>query len=365
MPQLDGVRGLAIALVLVSHFGVLDTWQATRLPGRFLGAIGVDLFFVLSGFLITGILLQAHARTRRPLAGAAGEARGALAPAALRAELARFYARRALRIFPVYYLTLAVLFAAGAPHVRSELGWHLAYLVNWRLAIDPADLFPASHFWSLAVEEQFYLLWPSLILWLSPSRRVPTLLAACALAVATRALLFSLDAAPYTIRFNTLACLDTLGLGALLATWWRRGDAGRAPLRRVARLGLAVGLPGVALALASVRGLDDRRYWAFSSVFTALAGAWLVLRSARRTQDLLGRTLESAPLRALGRVSYALYLFHMPVLWALPFALRALGWQPGMTGRQALLFVTTFALAALSWQLVESRLLRMKRYFPM
>src|SRR5436309_1918792 len=144
VPQLDGVRALAVSLVVAEHYTHHELPLAT-------GRTGVILFFILSGFLITGILLDA-----REWARAAGVPR----PPVLR----RFYGRRFLRIFPLYYASLAVLYAAGVPDVKGYAGWHLAYLSNvlfCRLGAWPAA---TAHLWSLAVEEQFYLAWPLAIL---------------------------------------------------------------------------------------------------------------------------------------------------------------------------------------------------------
>ena len=138
-PQLDGLRAVAVAAVAYSHW--LPDWQF----GLPFGA-GVHLFFVLSGFLITRILL---ALRQAPDRGAA---------------IARFYARRALRLFPAFYLVLGLAWIADVPLVRDTWAWHAAYLSNVRIASEAQWLGHVSHFWSLAVEEQFYLLWPWLLL---------------------------------------------------------------------------------------------------------------------------------------------------------------------------------------------------------
>src|SRR5258708_7747412 len=143
MPQLDSIRAFAILVVLIHHFLPVDK----IIPTDFitLGLIGVRLFFVLSGFLITGILLRARGEER---------------------ALRQFYYRRVLRIFPIYYLTLIIIFVVS-PYLRSEGAWLAAYATNY---ITPfKSLEPAGHFWTLAVEEQFYLLWPFLML-LAPAR---------------------------------------------------------------------------------------------------------------------------------------------------------------------------------------------------
>ena len=147
MPHLDGLRALAVGAVLMEHF-----WAPWAIESRVpLGAIGVRLFFVLSGFLITAILLNAKARVE---AGTRST----------RSEMARFYARRALRLFPIFYLTIAVAAFAGIQIVRDSLWWHLFYTSNLFLAVKASWSGPIAHFWSLAVEEQFYFIWPAVVL---------------------------------------------------------------------------------------------------------------------------------------------------------------------------------------------------------
>src|SRR5262249_40880734 len=152
MPQLDGLRAVAVLAVVAHH----------TLPGPLVdalnpGAAGVRLFFVLSGFLITGILLGCRESMAQQGAGQA---------------LASFYARRFLRIFPLYYFALAVVLLAGVQEARDGAAWHLAYLSNV-YGVRQGWLGSLAHFWSLAVEEQFYLVWPALVLslprpWLGP-----------------------------------------------------------------------------------------------------------------------------------------------------------------------------------------------------
>lgn len=150
MPQLDALRAFAVFAVLVHHFlpAELLTWQFAQLPWGFLG---VRLFFVISGFLITGILLRA-----RDEAAAAG-----VLPTTV---LFNFYARRCLRIFPLYYFVVLSGLALNLPPMREEWIWLVSYTLNLR--ISALGWYPEniSHFWSLAVEEQFYLLWPFVVL---------------------------------------------------------------------------------------------------------------------------------------------------------------------------------------------------------
>ena len=143
--QLDSVRTIAVAMVIATH------WIPKATTFWFNGGMGVKVFFVLSGFLITGILLDARGQ-----ADQSGVGRTAV--------LKNFYARRFLRIFPLFYATLALTFLLGVPTVRQFIWWLMFYLGNVLLALHGQWLSGIAHFWSLAVEEQFYLVWPVLIL---------------------------------------------------------------------------------------------------------------------------------------------------------------------------------------------------------
>ena len=218
MPQLDGIRCLAVMSVLICHFGA---------EGRF--GLGVFAFFVLSGFLITGILLRL--RDESPTVAATG----------------RFYLRRALRIFPLYYAVLAVGTMIGIPGVFDRLPWHLTYTSNFGRAFLRDGFGAGGHFWSLAVEEQFYLLWPWLVLFLPRRWLAPTILMGIATGVVSRTVLMILtrdnDPTDHFIWLNaTTSTLDQLGLGAFLALC-RHESRRLASLRKLAAIGAVLAVP--------------------------------------------------------------------------------------------------------------------------
>jgi peptidoglycan/LPS O-acetylase OafA/YrhL len=203
MPQLDGLRALAVMGVIVHH-----TMPYRYRPGLPLGTASVWIFYCLSGYLITGILAAARDRA---------EATGASLGGVWRA----FWVRRALRIFPLYYAALAALAVMGVEAVRQEWPWSAAYLMNLRLAW--LGRFPAatSHFWSLSVEEQFYLLWPPVCLFV-PRRHLARVAAGCVVAAPLiRFAIYKATWDPIAAAFLTPCCLDGLAIGAVLAlTRW-------------------------------------------------------------------------------------------------------------------------------------------------
>jgi len=371
-PRLDGVRGLAIGLVLLFHatrFGVAATpWQRAALEVPALGWSGVDLFFVLSGFLITGILM----RTR----GSSTYYRS-------------FYARRALRIFPLYYAVL-LFWIVIAPHVLVDVGgvprplgapvaqpfWYWAYLTNVGVILRGGSSHLLDVTWSLAIEEHFYLAWP----WIVRRTSDRGLLAVCAAtavgALALRIAAIAFGAPPDTAYMFTLCRLDTLATGAAIAVLAAR-PGGLRRLARPAPIALAASVAAIALASAVLgAGEPDpivrgRAAWMQTAGFTLLCAAWgslLVWVAGAREGGRLARVFEARPLGSLGRYSYAIYLVHLPVAIAIQqrigdaayrrhFAWAQLG---GLAGTAAI----SYLLARASWALLEEPMLRWKRRFP-
>ena len=195
--QLDGIRFIAVFLVLIDH------WLAEKnnLP---LGPLGVTIFFVLSGFLITGILLKSkikdEALNRNHLF-----------------SFRQFYIRRSIRIFPIYYLSVFVLFVFNSPSVVGKVWWHLFYATNFFIAIKGTWLGITDHFWSLAVEEQFYLFFP-LLVFAIPQKHLSKLFWGMIVVAITSRLILFLNHADWTIQYvSTITSLDAFGMGALLA----------------------------------------------------------------------------------------------------------------------------------------------------
>jgi peptidoglycan/LPS O-acetylase OafA/YrhL len=220
MPQLDSLRTFAVAAVMVHHFWPEATFN---LP---LGFVGVQLFFVLSGFLITGILWPA---------------REAVQTGRWRAwkVFQRFYTRRFLRIFPLFYGVLAVLCLLGISEVRDSLPWHISYLSNFYFA--QLGWFPnhINHLWSLAVEEQFYLVWPFVIV-LTPRRfLLPALVAIAAVGPAYRWIGGLMDVDWMWTFTPPFANVDSLALGGILGYAWATEAEGAGGAGRAGRAGQA------------------------------------------------------------------------------------------------------------------------------
>jgi peptidoglycan/LPS O-acetylase OafA/YrhL len=345
MLQLDGLRAVAVLCVCWHH------WMPKRFHlGLNWGATGVDLFFVLSGFLITGILLAC----RRPLeAGRQG----------VWFTAKRFYARRFLRIFPLYYAVLAVASVALAlePGVLVSLWTYTFNLWGaWRGVLSGTLV---SHFWSLAVEEQFYLVWPWVML-LAPRRAlVLIVVATIALGPLSRALLFAAGAPFDAMRMVTTSCLDLLAAGALFAILVERHGLAGVLRGRLAR---ATGLVGALLfawgTVIQVRGGGaDASQLDVLVVYTRWPlFAWLVLAAAQGFGGLLGRVLCARPLTYVGKVSYGVYVFHAFALLLDRVGLA--GFHPLV--RCAAYLAFTLVVSELSWRFFESRINALKERFP-
>jgi peptidoglycan/LPS O-acetylase OafA/YrhL len=341
LPALDGLRALSIAAVLLYHDDYL-------IPG---GYLGVDVFFVLSGFLITSLLFKEWRETGRIV-------------------FRRFYLRRALRLFPALAALLAVgtafvlVFpnAPQSPHVLKGVGYSLVYMTNWASIRDPSLFGPLAHIWSLAVEEQFYLLWPILlIVLLRLTRGRWTLIAATfALALASsvwRLFLLSRGSTPWRLYVGTDTRADSLFLGCVAAfVLARPGVASfvnRSPRLRAAALGAAILL----FALLRKTSLEWIGYGRGMFLVVAIAAAVIAVVVAS-SPDWAITSLLSMPLLVwIGRLSYSLYLWHLPIYGLL----KAGRFGGGIVAIQVSRIVAAFAVAAASYYLIERPFLRLKR----
>jgi peptidoglycan/LPS O-acetylase OafA/YrhL len=338
-------------MVIVTH------WAPRASTFWFNGGFGVKLFFVTSGFLITGILLDARDKAER-----SGCERTAV--------LKSFYIRRFLRIFPLFYATLALTYCLGVPTVREFIWWLIAYLGNVLLALRGAWLDGIAHFWSLAVEEQFYWVWPVLILFTPRRLLLPLVASAIVFAQLFRLVLFLKGINDITVGVLPFASLDTLGLGAMLALLWqgREGKFGRTALAILGVASVAGCIGFFVLHIASWLQLVPAYCSWIMTVTDALTAFGAVWLAARGLRGPIGWLMNCAPLVYLGRVSYGIYILHpfMPGIVVKVFRLVRL---PGVA-RLGPVFLLALNLAALiavcslSWHFFEKKINNLKRFFP-
>ena len=346
---LDGLRFFAFLLVFFFHALQWSRWG--NWPVIRFGFLGVPIFFVLSGFLIGGILLDLKAK-ERPGFG-------------LLAKLKTFYIRRALRIFPVYYLFIGILVLlmvlSRQPDAvaRENIPWHLAYLTNFRSFFVGMDRIRQGHFWSLAVEEHFYMIAPLVVLVVSRETLV-RLLAGVILAVA--AARFAIYRAGSARDFWVLSPMqfDLLGLGIATAVIDRHGSFCRIGARWLRFLGLL----GAAFFVLYIRRFYLGRpgigvyYATFGPLSLGLATASLVLTLWQQPARWFAQVLAFGPFAYLGQISYGLYLFHP----------NCLGWSSKYFGNYTLAnsllgLAITLGVAMLSWHLFEKPINNLKNRF--
>jgi peptidoglycan/LPS O-acetylase OafA/YrhL len=336
--QLDSVRAISLAMVVVQH-----TMRPTgRITGS-LGGAGLMVFFVLSGYLISGILLEARER-----ADAEGVSKGGV--------LRRFYIRRFLRIFPLYYAVLAIAVIIGEPTTREYLFQLATYQTNFLMAGLGKNLPPVTPLWSLAVEEHFYLFWPLIVLF--GSRRFVWLSVGAMVlgSIVTRGWAAAHGGGFQAVTMPTWASVDGIALGCALALLFRYSSA-EARVRWINR-SLAAGIVlGVVWILVARSSLPDRRtiVSAIQLLPVGLVSFWVIDKAV---EGRLPRLFDSKVLGQLGLMSYGMYVLHR-------FVMHYLGYD---FERGPIVFVSVFgvsaALAFVSWHLFESPINNLKRFWP-
>lgn len=383
IPALDTLRGVAVLLVMWGHTTVMkpacEVDRAYKLITQS-GWIGVDLFFVLSGFLITGILLDTRGK---------------------RGWLCSFFARRALRILPLAFavILLVCVVVPNLPRATAQpwatlqgicdsparhQGWLWSFLGNVQIAKGGWCFGPLDAMWSLAVEEQFYLLWPLAVLWLNRRGILWLSGGLFALSIALKAILLARGVTIDAIIVLTPTRLDGLAIGAMIACVQREG--GLAPIVPWAKRAV-IALPVVLIILGIWRGnftLTDA--WVLGAgvpIIAVFFGALVVVGITRPSNTAVGEHDAAArntrgpnPLAAFlaftGKYSYALYLLHWPAHAIVMYAIFKIDDVPTIFGSRlpgvflyyAASWAAAYALALFSWWALESRFLALKRFVP-
>lgn len=348
LPQLDALRAFAVTFVLIFHWFPQDALINTT-PN---GSIGVTLFFVLSGFLITQILIQ---NRNQILAGKTTQS----------AVYKNFIIRRALRIFPVYYLflTFVYLVLPETSDISTKPAYYYFYAYNILLhnTGNWSDLL--SPFWSLSVEEQFYLVWPTVILLTPRSQLRRIIIFTIFLGLGTR-IAWALNG--NTEGVLTLTCLDAFGIGAL----WSYIVVEQPETIPVFRKQLRW---ATLLALACFLFLLTQPYSSFFRIYQrtilSVLSLYIVVHASFGFKGLIGRVLMNPALVYMGKISYGIYVYHMVVSSHLTgFVLNKLSrFSPISLHNPWIHLGTSFVLlmlvASLSWYLIEKPINNFKRYF--
>ncbi|MBP3966472.1 acyltransferase family protein [Paenibacillus lignilyticus] len=347
MPGIDGLRAIAVVAVIAYHLNL--SW----VPG---GLLGVGIFFVLSGYLITDILLKQQSQTRR-------------------LKLGDFWIRRARRLLPAMFIMLLLVAAwllyidpARLASLKGEIGSALLYTSNWRLIFHQVSYFesfgppsPFGHLWSLAVEEQFYLVWPVLLMLLV--RLVPqrgklalVILAGAAASAGLMAALYVPGLDPSRVYYGTDTRAFALLIGAALAViWpsWKLSDHAGSKTKMVLDIAGFSGL-AVVLAMIATVGEYDQLLYRGGMVVVAVATA-AVVASLAHPSSRFGRIIGCKPLRWIGVRSYGIYLYHYPIIASTTPAAQA---DEFHATRALLQVAAAIATAELSWRFVEEPIRR-------
>jgi peptidoglycan/LPS O-acetylase OafA/YrhL len=338
VPHLDGLRAVAVIFVLIEHFSL-------PLPALLrYGPLCVRFFFVLSGYFITTSLWKLQRDMgKQTISGTR--------------HVLNFYANRLLRIGPPFYLALLVGLVLGLDQVRDHIFWLATFQTNnyiaW-LGYWPDDI---SHFWSLAVQEQFYMLWPALVLLMPRRYFVPAMAAFIVFGLMFRLACIGTAATTLWRWVTLLGCIDSFAVGALVAylqetgllvrLWALRGAwASAIPLIAFASLYL-----GCALMTLP----EDNMWLALTETVNAIFLAYILSRSLTRMDNIYGRMLSWSPLVYLGRISYGIYVYHVFVIVALSPWLASMGVSADrhIALWVGTLFIVSVGLSALSWHLLE------------
>ena len=361
IPALDGVRGLALLLVVLYHVVIFGRVPAVSLPERLIEGIalqswiGVDLFFVLSGFLITGILLRARGTEH---------------------YYRNFMMRRVLRIFPLYYLFIALFFLV-LPVLfpwHTELqklpplqAWYWFYIPNVRIFLQ-GDWYAtyAEHTWSLAIEEQFYLVWPLVVMLVAPKRLIWVAGIGTLFSLAFRIWLATHGGDYAKTLVLTPAHLDGVMLGSMLAVLIEQEPDEPQKLRRLFLAAIGVGVVGLAATAVAPLNYATKHFALTVTWASLLFAAGIGLMVTGPPGSWLERIFSNRVLRFVGFYSYGLYLFHESIF-------RELGRHlPTRTGPAWVHWIALTVIGcALSVPLAmavyhgyEARFLSLKRFFP-
>jgi len=345
LPCLDGLRALAILGVLIEHFGL-------PMPALLrCGPLSVRFFFVLTGYFITLSLWRVQAEMVETKTGSY-------------LPLGRYYLARLLRIGPPFYLALIVGALLGIAEVRTNFFWlatfqannYIAYLGYWPDSI--------SHFWSLAVQEQFYLLWPAVVLALPKRWFVPAMAAFILFGLVFRIVCIVTAASTITRWVTIFGCIDSFAVGALIA--YLKESKLLEKMRQLSPTALFA-MPLVAFSCfflgRALMTLPENNVWlALTESFDAIFLAWLLAASLCGVKGCYALFLSWAPLVYLGRISYGIYVYHVFVIVLVSPLLLSWGLSEnhGAFARLAILFTLTVAISSLSWHYLEQPFLAWK-----
>lgn len=345
--QIDGLRFFAVLGVLICHFIRFENIYLARLPfGQ-----GVNLFFVLSGYLITKILIlnkdklaQGNSNVKR--------------------YFVSFFARRSIRIFPIYYITILFLMLISFQNIWDVWGWLVTYTTNFYASFGYPYIGSFNHLWSLAVEEQFYLVWPVLIYLVPKKHLLKLIISTILLSVSFKILYFYFIGNGAAINSSTIGCADSLGLGALIAYLHLFKPELLVKLNQFKSL-ILLSFGVFAFFLIFPRPSEAIAIIGNNFLFSVFA-FFVVLKASTEKFTFLPKFLFEHKFTVhLGKISYGIYLYHffMP-----DFFNQCKEWLPALNETSAnfqvgFLFISSLVFAQVSWIVIEKPVLGLKDKF--
>lgn len=348
--QLDGLRFFAVLMVMLAHW-VQYQWTGP-IGSNIPFAHGVTLFFVLSGFLISSILLTNRDEYNRL------ELNKFLL-------IRNFYVRRFFRIFPIYYILIIALFVFNFDNTREIFPWLITYTSNIYQSIHNVGINRFNHFWSLGVEEQFYLFWPLVLLFVKPSRSLALIVFTIVLALLVRTYIYVEVGHWMATSYFTLSCMHALGLGALLSYILRYNERFAQSMRRPLWIYVSCAAYLVLLVIQKVMGLEWYEQ-IFDEFVFAICCTFIILRaSGNGFRGLSGKILENRFVVYSGKISYGLYVYHLFIPVLMDYVSEVTGYE-FQNNYQAFVayYLVTFVIAHFSWILIERPINSLKQKVP-
>ncbi len=351
--QLDGLRFYAVVMIMVAH------WLQWQWKNELLLNIpfthGVVLFFVLSGYLISRILFL-------------NKEKNELNSANKRKIILTFYIRRILRIFPIYYLTILFLLIINHGNIREIFPWLISYTSNIYQSIYNLDIHEFNHFWSLAVEEQFYIFWPIVLLF-TRRRTLIFIVFAIVLALLTKSYIYFAFDNWRANSYFTICCMNSLGIGSLIAYCEIYKNKLIHEISKPIYLYVGILIYISLLIAESVFDLNWYKQILDEFIFALISGLIIIRASVGGFSGFAKSLLENKFICYSGRISYGMYIFHLfiPgfVLWIFPDVLTL---NQHFAISKYVLFVIyyfiTFSFAHLSFKYIETPINKIKNKFP-
>lgn len=346
--QIDGLRCFAVLGVLICHFIHFENIYLGRLPfGQ-----GVNLFFVISGYLITKILLINKEKIKQK-------------ETSYKQVIKSFFYRRSIRIFPIYYLTILFLILINFQNTKDVLVWLATYTTNFYISNDLNPYIGSfNHLWSLAVEEQFYLVWPFLILFVPIRYIEKTIVFIILLSIAFKITYFSSFGYSTAINALTISCADSLGFGALIAYWSLYREALISKINKFRYSVLLSFLPFFYFIIYP-REYDFIVIVGNNFLFSLFA-FFIIIKASQMKFSLITKfLLENRLAIHLGKISYGIYLYHffMPDFYNQMIDLFPHYFYIESPFRTFFLFLFSLIFAQISWLVIEKPITKLKKWF--